>query len=292
MSRGRRRAPCHHAIGGAAAVRPPSRLTDRGVCPERCQPRPDLNRPRLPHVLSFFASWRCDPGYPGQEETIVGEYSISICVDRNGLARLGRDAAVFVRRIDPPLATVYTIICDSRGRARPSFADRRSERLVRTGPVDLSTEFAYLAAWIPGSELSRQGNIVSALLPMDRDTRYTFEPSEQDERAHRVQAARWQGGAPALSASDLALVSVLQDIGLSSLAPQALIAPQSTRRALAGQIIEELEEVKQRELGGRFIIGTSDAAGQLRDRLLTNPEYRSANRHRRAQMIAEWQRRL
>lgn len=223
----------------------------------------------------------------------MSEYEISRCVDKINGRPLEEDAAVFVRRIEPPLRTVYTIICDRRGRAMPWRATTAETHLIRTGPVRLSTDATYLAAWIPAAELPQQGNIAEELGRMGRENRYEFQPEASDLRLSRVQAGRWRSrGGGGLSASDQELVDVLNALQMQSMIAQVLVAPPAVRRQVAAQLIQELQEVNERELGGQFILGQSDVAGQLRDRLLQNPEYQRAGPEARSQMITQWQHQL
>lgn len=222
----------------------------------------------------------------------MGEYSITRCLDRNGSTPLTRDSAVFVRRISPPLRTVYTIICGDHGRPHPWKARDPRRMIIRTGPVRLSTESVYLATWIPASQLTQQGDVATGMLGMGRDAQYEFQPSRQDSQLGRVLASRWQGRAPGFSALDMSLFSVMGEVGYSAEVQLAMLMDPPARRAVGNLIKELLEGVKQRELSGSFVPGSNDKVGDMRERLLTNPEYQRASPQRRAEIIVAWQRRL
>jgi hypothetical protein len=61
----------------------------------------------------------------------MAEYAVTTCVDRDGERPLARDSAVFIRRIQPALGTVYTIVCDARGRAPTWDAIRGVETFIK-----------------------------------------------------------------------------------------------------------------------------------------------------------------
>lgn len=79
---------------------------------------------------------------------------------------------------------------------------------------------------------------------------------------------------------------------MDSQATHVMLAPAPVRQAARQRLFELLEGVKQREFSGTFIIGAGDDVGSIRERLLANPRYRSADAQRRMDMIADWQRRL
>jgi len=164
--------------------------------------------------------------------------------------------------------------------------------IIRTGPVRLSTQSIYLATWVPASQLAQQGDVATGMLGMGRDAQYEFQPSRQDSLAGRILASRWQGRAPGFSALDMNLLSVMGEVGYSAEVERAMLMDPPARRAVGNLIKELLEDVKQRELSGSFILGGNDRVGNMRERLLTNPAYQRANPQRRAELITAWQRRL
>ncbi len=224
----------------------------------------------------------------------MSQYIVAKCVDRSNQRRhLNRNSAVFLRRIEPPLPDVYTIICEAGGRAHPFTVTGPAELVrIHTGPVRVSTDFIYLAAWIPAAELRRQGDVASALARMRRNAQYEFHPSRSDEQRRRIQAVPWGGTAPGFPATDQALLGVMQEMGMNSQATNVMLAPAPVRQAARQRLFELLEGVKQREYSGAFIIGAGDDVGIIRERLLANPRYRSADVQQRMDMIADWQQRL
>jgi len=149
-----------------------------------------------------------------------------------------------------------------------------------------------VCAWLPASELARQGDVAAALARQGSGSRYAYRPDNADRRLRRALARRWRDEGPALPPADAALAAVLNEMGMASTTPTVLLAPQEVRQSFALQLAEELQEVKERELAGDFVLRTHDTAGPLRERLRANAEYRDAFPERRAEMIEAWQERL
>jgi|GEM_PF-4480142 len=223
----------------------------------------------------------------------MSEYSIARCVDKESGSPLSRDSAVFVRRINPPLPNVYTIICDPGGRARPFQVRSGSRYGIHTGPVNVAMTFTYLATWVPATELRIQSNISEALDRMSsRSTRYAVQPSQQNLNRREIRATRWQNDSTSPSMLDNALTSFLNAIGEHNLATEVFITDRTGRLNLAERLIRELIILEARVADGQFIVGTNDQVGARHEALLRNPAYSAADQQRRLQMIIEWRRNL